>query len=73
MPKTNETVHLNSSAVDAIRFDGHNLTVRFEDSKQVGRYLAVDPGVVDALVNARSVGVFFNTYIRPIHTYERII
>ena len=54
---------VSSSAIRAIGYDGYTLTVVFHDS---GRYdhPGVPCGVYEGLMNASSLGAYYNRYIR---------
>ncbi|MCE9609884.1 MAG: KTSC domain-containing protein [Chthoniobacter sp.] len=52
-----------SSAIRAVGYDGHTLTVEFHNS---GRYdhPGVPYDVYEGLMNASSMGAYYNRYIR---------
>jgi len=55
---------VNSSAIRAVGYDGHNLAVVFTTSDQVYTHHGVPYSVYLGLMQAASMGAFYNQYIR---------
>ena len=54
---------VNSSAIRAVGYDGHTLTVEFH-SGRVYDHPSVPYSVYDGLMRASSKGAYYNRYIR---------
>jgi hypothetical protein len=62
---------VNSSTINSVGFENGILEVEFV-SGSVYRYFDVPQEVFESLVNAPSVGEFFNENIRSIYGHERV-
>jgi hypothetical protein len=62
---------VNSSNINSVGFENGILEVEFV-SGSVYRYFDVPQEVFESLVNAPSVGKFFNENIRSIYGHERV-
>ena len=54
---------VNSSAIRAVGYDGHTLTVEFL-SGRIYNHPGVPEVVFHGLINASSIGSYYNRYIR---------
>lgn len=55
---------VNSSAIRAVGYDGHTLSVQFHTSDTVYDHHGVPYSVYLDFMNASSLGAFYNRYIR---------
>ena len=55
---------VNSSAIYAVGYDGHNLAVQFTTSDEVYTHHGVPYSVYAGLMQAESMGAFYNRHIR---------
>jgi len=55
---------VNSSAIRAVGYDGHTLSVQFHTSDTVYDHPNVPYSVYWELMNASSMGAYYNRYIR---------
>ena len=56
-------IRVNSSAIRAVGYDGYTLSVEFHNSG-VYDHPGVPESVYDGLMNASSMGAYYNRYIR---------
>lgn len=57
-----------SSALRSVGYDAHTWTLEVEfDSGEVYQYLDVEPEIVEALLDAESMGAYLNEYIKLDH------
>ena len=55
---------VNSSAVAAVGYDGHRLSVQFHTSDTIYEHYGVPHSVFSAFMSAASMGAFYNRFIR---------
>ena len=55
---------VNSSAIRAVSYDGHTLAVLFHTSDTVYDHPGVPEAVFHGLMNALSMGAYYNQHIR---------
>ena len=56
-------IQVNSSAISAVGYDGYTLTVEFH-SGRVYDHPGVPASIWHGLMNASSIGAYYNRYIR---------
>jgi hypothetical protein len=57
-------IPVNSSSIRAVGFDGYHLFVQFHTSDTIYTHYGVPEGVFHSLMNASSIGSYYNRYIR---------
>jgi hypothetical protein len=57
-------IPVNSRAIQAVGYDGYTLAVLFHTSDTVYEHPGVPPSVYFGLMNADSMGAYYNAHIR---------
>ena len=65
-----EALGLDSSAIEAAVWDDGELRITFQDGRE-HTYFGVSQRVFEELVDAGSVGAYFNAYIRDRYSQRR--
>lgn len=66
-------VPVSSSALRSVGYDARTWTLEVEfDSGEVYQYLHVEPGDVEALLAAESMGAYVNERIKPRYRYRYV-
>jgi hypothetical protein len=55
---------VNSLSIRAVDYDGNHLFVQFHTSDTIYTHYGVPEGVFHSLMNASSIGFYYNRYIR---------
>ena len=59
-----QMIEVESSAIRAVGYDGHTLSVQFHTSETIYDHHGVPHSLYVALMQAASMGAFYNHYIR---------
>ncbi len=66
-------ISVDSSNIDSVGYDSDERTLRVQfHSGRVYDYLNVDQDVYRDLINATSVGSYFNSNIRTFYNYQEV-
>jgi hypothetical protein len=57
-------IRVNSTAIEAVAFDGYTLSVKFHTSDEIYEHHGCPCSLFEDFMNAPSMGAFYNKYIR---------
>jgi hypothetical protein len=57
-------IAVNSSAIEAVGYDGYTLAVKFHTSDEIYEHRGCPHSLYEAFMNAPSMGAFYNQHIR---------
>ena len=57
-------IAVNSSAIEAVGYDGYTLGVKFHTSDEVYEHRGCPSSLFEEFINAPSMGAFYNQHIR---------